>query len=549
MEKRALLALILSILVLYIWDYYFYPKPQQTNKEVKEESKKVTKEDKESQEKISLDGIFPQMSIDKLTEGFKKWSISTNIYEVQILEVGARVFSTKLKKYKESLTEGAPPMELVAAKKAGYLPFSLSFIDHKDINIDDITYQGPSETNISIGEKESKRLEFSARVDNRFEVSKIYNFDGSNYTVDVEVRIRNISNEPLKDRLALSFYFLPYQENEPSYNESILAFYGNKTFNSVSMKDLKKKDKIIPAPIDWIGYQNNYFIQALIPLTEEKYQLVGDLVNDQKGVVRFVYLSEPFNIDKGAEKTWNFKFYAGPKELSELKKAGHKLVASVDYGWVGFIAKPLLYLLKWFYSFTHNYGLAIIGLTILVKIVCWPLTHKSYQSMQKMKKIQPLIAQLREKYKNDKEKLNQELLNLYRTYKVNPMGGCLPILLQIPIFFALYRMLYSAVELRHQPFCLWIKDLTAPDRLYVGFNIPYLGGIPVLTILMGVSMFIQQKMTPSTGDPRQDKVMLLMPVVFTVLFINFPSGLVLYWFVNNILSIIQQYWIDRTVKA
>jgi YidC/Oxa1 family membrane protein insertase len=307
--------------------------------------------------------------------------------------------------------------------------------------------------------------------------------------------------------------------------------------------------KTISLPVDWVGYQNNYFLQAIIPEADERYQIVGRVVDDRDSVVQLVYLSESFSLKPEEERIWKFKIYAGPKEISELKKAGHKLVASIDYGWVGFLAKPLLYLLKWLYSFTHNYGVAIIILTIIVKLVCWPLTHKSYESMKKMKQIQPLIAQIREKYKDDREKLNQELMTLYRTYKVNPMGGCLPILLQIPIFFALYRMLYSAVELRHQPFCLWITDLTAPDRLNIGFSIPYLGGLPDLTLLMGATMFIQQKMTPSPGDPRQEKIMLLMPVMFTVLFINFPSGLVLYWFVNNILSIAQQYWIERSSKA
>jgi YidC/Oxa1 family membrane protein insertase len=174
--------------------------------------------------------------------------------------------------------------------------------------------------------------------------------------------------------------------------------------------------------------------------------------------------------------------------------------------------------------------------------------------MQKMKKIQPKIQQIREKFKDDKEKLNQELMQVYKTYKVNPMGGCLPMVLQIPVFFALYRMLNSAVELRHQPFALWIHDLTAPDRLNLGFSIDlpmigHLDGLPVLTILMGVTMFLQQKMTPSTGDPRQEKIMLIMPVMFTFFFINFPAGLVLYWFVNNILSIAQQYWINRHAGA
>jgi len=165
--------------------------------------------------------------------------------------------------------------------------------------------------------------------------------------------------------------------------------------------------------------------------------------------------------------------------------------------------------------------------------------------MQGMKKVQPKIAQIREKYKDDKEKMSQELMSVYRSNKVNPMGGCLPMVLQIPVFFALYRMLNGAVELRHEPFMLWINDLTAPDRLHIGFDIPYLGGLPVMTILMGISMFLQQKMTPSSGDPKQEQIMLLMPVVFTVFFVNFPSGLVLYWLVNNVLSIAQQYWVNR----
>jgi YidC/Oxa1 family membrane protein insertase len=155
------------------------------------------------------------------------------------------------------------------------------------------------------------------------------------------------------------------------------------------------------------------------------------------------------------------------------------------------------------------------------------------------------MQKIREKYKDDKEKMNQEIMQMYRTHKVNPVGGCLPMILQIPVFFALYRVLYSALAIRHAPFMLWINDLAAPDRLNVGINIPYLGGLPVLTLLMGVSMFVQQKMSPTTGDPRQEKMMLMMPVVFTFFFINFPSGLVLYWLVNNILSIGQQYYINK----
>ncbi len=191
----------------------------------------------------------------------------------------------------------------------------------------------------------------------------------------------------------------------------------------------------------------------------------------------------------------------------------------------------------------------LIILTILIKIVLWPLGNKSYKSMNEMKKVQPLINEIREKYKNDKKKMNEELMGLYRIYKINPVGGCFPMLLQIPVFFAFYRMLYEAIELRHAPFVGWITDLSAPDRLFPFEQaIPFMDppyGIPVLTIVMGASMFLQQKMAPPPGDPTQAKMMLLMPIVFTVIFINFSSGLVLYWFVNNILSIAQQYYISK----
>jgi YidC/Oxa1 family membrane protein insertase len=262
--------------------------------------------------------------------------------------------------------------------------------------------------------------------------------------------------------------------------------------------------------------------------------------------LQVVYLTEPFQIQSGQQKSFKLRLYLGPKELSQLNAAGYDLARAADYGWFDFLARPLLYVLKWFYKYTLNYGVAIILLTVVIKILFWPLTHKSYKSMQAMKKLQPKMAKLREKHKDNREKLNEEMMALYRAHKVNPLGGCLPMVLQIPVFFALYRMLYSSVDLLHQPFALWINDLTAPDRLDIGFQLPYLGaGLPVLTLLMGASMFIQQKMTPTTGDPRQEKMMLMMPVVFTVFFINFPSGLVLYWLVNNVLSIVQQYLINR----
>ena len=239
----------------------------------------------------------------------------------------------------------------------------------------------------------------------------------------------------------------------------------------------------------------------------------------------------------------------GPKSMNLLNSLGHDLGKALNFGFFNVIAKPCLWFMNKIHSVIPNYGIAIILLTVFTKVLLWPLGSKSYKSMSEMKRLQPLMTEIREKHKNDKQKMNQELMALYKTYKVNPMGGCLPMVLQIPVFFALYRMLYQAIELRHAPFFLWINDLSAPDRLFnFGFSIPFMEppyGIPVLTIIMGATMLLQQKMSPPPGDPTQAKMMMLMPVVFTFIFINFSSGLVLYWLVNNILSISQQYYVQK----
>jgi YidC/Oxa1 family membrane protein insertase len=255
-------------------------------------------------------------------------------------------------------------------------------------------------------------------------------------------------------------------------------------------------------------------------------------------------------IGPGTQHTYQYLLFFGPKSMQILGEAGHSLKKALNFGMFDILAKPCVWLMNKLYSVIPNYGIAIIVLTILIKGVLWPLGSKSYKSMSEMKKIQPLMKEIREKHKNDKKKMNEEVMSLYRTYKINPLGGCLPMVVQLPVFFALYRMLYQAIELRHAPFFLWIDDLSAPDRLF-HFNIdsipfmepPY--GIPVLTIIMGATMLLQQKMSPPMGDPTQAKMMMFMPLIFTVIFINFSAGLVLYWLVNNVLSISQQYYIQK----
>ncbi|HCE79277.1 MAG TPA: membrane protein insertase YidC, partial [Thermodesulfobacterium commune] len=301
--------------------------------------------------------------------------------------------------------------------------------------------------------------------------------------------------------------------------------------------------------LKYLGYEDNYFMVALIPEGFNNSSLKATFRKLTDTVQEFILWVPVENLKPGEVASYQFKLYMGPKKLEEMRKEFPLLTKALYFGIFDFIAKPLLYVLKFTHQFTHNFGWDIIIMTLLLRILFFPLNHISYKSMKKMQELQPVIQRLREKYKDDPQGLNREVMNLYRTQKINPFSGCLPILIQIPVFIAFYKVLLMAIELRHAPFMLWITDLSAPERLYIGnLVIPYLGGIPVLTILMGISMYLQQKLTPSSPDPMQAKIMLFMPIFFTILFINFPSGLVLYWFVNNLLSIVQQYFTLKLTK-
>jgi YidC/Oxa1 family membrane protein insertase len=255
-------------------------------------------------------------------------------------------------------------------------------------------------------------------------------------------------------------------------------------------------------------------------------------------------------IPDGEMELVSYQAYYGPKNISVLKETGHRLERATDFGWgIDGLARLCLWIMNLLYKYIPNYGVAIILLTLLIKGALWPLGNKSYKSMGQMKKMQPLMAEIREKYKDDKQKMNMELMGLYKTYKVNPLGGCLPMLVQLPVLYALYSMLYQAVELRHAPFMGWINDLSAPERLFnFGFNIPFMqppAGIPLLTILFGLSMYMQQKMQPAMGDPTQAKMMMFMPIFLFFICMNLSSGLVLYWFISNIIGILQQYYVTK----
>jgi YidC/Oxa1 family membrane protein insertase len=556
MEKKALLAFVLSFMVLFLWEMYFgSTRNQQTTSPQQSQAPAPPASPSPQTGAASpqatgpvAPGALPQDRPLDLGRISASWTVDSPLYALQVHDSGGRILGFELKNFKESAGPDAPPMELIPTRSLGYLPLAVDSLRHPEwqLSTRKFTSEAPREITLSPGES-SKSFTISTEVPGQARLSKTFTFLPDSYAIDLTLKFENLTSEPMADQLGVSFYYMPYSVKEDSYNLSNLAVYRLGSLEQFPLKDLVKTDPTFTSPYGWVGYQNNYFLDAFVPLDESPSQVKPRTLDAGRGLIQTVYLTEPFEVPGNQERALQMRLYLGPKELNRLREAGHDLVKSVDYGWFGFLARPLVDVLKWLNGYFHNYGVAIIILTIIIKIVFWPLTHKSYKSMQMMKKLQPKINQVREKYKDDREKLNQELMMLYRTYKVNPLGGCLPMVLQIPVFFALYRMLSNSVELLHEPFALWIHDLTAPDRLYVGFDIPYLGGLPVLTILMGVTMFIQQKMTPSTGDPRQEKIMLLMPVMFTFFFFNFPAGLVLYWLVNNVLSIAQQYWINRSV--
>jgi YidC/Oxa1 family membrane protein insertase len=308
-----------------------------------------------------------------------------------------------------------------------------------------------------------------------------------------------------------------------------------------SAGDLSSKGVTGTGHYGWAAAMSNYFMSAILPADAEGLTLKGRLQNE----VFRVALERPDTLlNPGEARVLELSYWYGPKDRALLKAAPNNLGQSIDLGIFSVIAVALMWLLDFFYAYVGNWGIAIILLTIVIKILFWPLTAKSYKSMEKMKKLHPMIQGIREKHANDKETMNKEIMGLYKTYGVNPASGCVPILVQLPVFFGLYQALMTAIELRHSSLIthlpgtdlIWLADLSAKDPTYI------------TPLLMGGTMFIQQKLTPAAGDPMQQKVMMFMPFVFTFLFLSFPSGLVVYWLINNVLSIAQQWMMLRKVK-
>ncbi len=553
MEKRTILAFALSFLVLILWSFLFNPSKDQVSKKGETPETVAPKTVSQSPETASA----PHAAISKAPEKTKiklapetdekEVVVDTPLYRAVFTNAGPTIKSFKLKEYRESVEPDSPLIELINLQqdKADFL--IISFDGASASQLEKTIYQVEHQKIRLESDSSPKNLVFHSSTSGGISISQTYRFYPDQYRIDLHIDVINQSGETVTGAFVADIKALPPEGKQSYYSYVGIVLLLDDKLEEVKIKK-ESEPKDLAGRIGWMAYEDDFFISAVIPDEPSKASFKGRLL--PSGILEGTHMPPSISLHPSERVSSSYTLYLGPRELGILKQLGKNLERAISFGWTDIIAKPLLYLLRFFNQYINNYGVSIILLTILIKILFWPLTHKSYKSMKEMQKLQPRMAKIREKYKNNKAQLNKEMMGLYKTYKVNPMGGCLPMIIQLPVFFALFRILGSAIELRQAPFMLWIKDLSAPDRLFnFPFSIPFMEppyGIPVLTLLMGASMFLQQKMTPTPGDPMQAKIMMFLPLIFTFMFINFPSGLVLYWFVNNILSIGQQYRIHRS---
>ena len=546
--NRTLLAVALSLIILLGWQYLFAPPVPEQPPEAQPQSAQGapsarTDSAAAPQEQPAPAAAPLPVETVEVDPAAKDITVDTPLYTAVISEQGGAIKSFKLKQYRAGIAKDSGPMELAPADNPAARPLIFSTDNGATAALPLYKTQGSGSLRLEQG---SIELVMTARLPDGLELTRTMRFSADSYLMPVRYTLRNTGTEARSVTPALIWNCAPFpHENPPSsYLFAGPMAYVDGEYLEVADKELRKGPLVRQGALSWAAYSDSYFISAVMPEGAEDPTLTVQAAGVGQ---RLILASGAETLEPGAEASRSYTLYMGPKKLATLQKVGHNLAQAVDYGWFTLIAKPMLWLLNFFYLFTRNYGIAIILLTIVIRGAFWPITQKGMKSMKNMQKLQPKINKLREKFKDDPAKMNQEMMNLYKTYKVNPLGGCLPMLIQFPFFIALYRVLLQAIELRHAPFMLWINDLSMPDRLWMGFDIPYLHGLPVLTLLMGASMYLQQKMTPTpAADPTQVRIMQWLPLIFTFMFINFASGLVLYWFVNNLLSMLQQYLINRT---
>ncbi|MCK9273513.1 MAG: membrane protein insertase YidC [Syntrophales bacterium] len=534
MDKKTVLAIVLSLILVMGYQFLFMkPEPQSTGTARVEEKTAVSpQEDIDAKSDISSEKK-KLVKEDDASKAGRDIEVHTPLFHAVLSTKGGALKAFQLNKYRENLEKDSVPIEMVTSRKNMNYPLTVTF---PDSNIDipaDAIYEANKDSLVLVNDDQEKNLVFTWSYPDKIRIEKIYSFYPDTYSFDLEVRVHNLSDTHISEEISVAWneYVDPDANTDRYSHEGPVAFEKN-SFVSENAKKLDEP-KLFGPGVLWAGFESKYFISSMISQKPSLTNLV--ISKDERNVVSVALRGQKNLIPPGQTGIFRYDLYIGPKNYDQLKAQGVGLENSINFGsWIKWLALPLLKALNFIENFVGNYGVAIIILTILIKLIFWPLGTISYRSMKGMQKLQPEMLKIREKYKDDKAKIQQETMALYRAHKVNPMSGCLPMLIQIPVFFGLYRALLYSIELRHSPFFLWIQDLSAKDPYYV------------TPVIMGATMFLQQKMSPAPGgNEMQAKIMLWMPVIFTFLFLNFPSGLVIYWLFNNILSIGQQYYINK----
>lgn len=545
MEKRVLLAIVLSFLVLILYQFIFFKKkplpqvrPESATEVEKKPSGKELTPPLEIPKEIGVVGEERKLeAISAQSE--EQVSVDTPLYRAIWSNKGGALKSWKLKKYKDDKGED---LELVSRRSSeiNLFPFFLRTEDPSfDAMVNTVLYKS-SHRALELKNGQKGELRFKYADEKGTQVEKVFNFEPGKYDFDVEMSVFKNGQKIAPHTLwGPGFSNLsPVEEKKRFGGGSGMAVFPpqkggrldeKKFISQKNWENLIQDQKNVFYFVQWAAYDNNYF--AALFVTSPENSTAAFLREGTEENPHFLLsLSSPQRV------------FIGPKNLEVLREFGYESKRLVRFGMFGFIAEILLQASKFCYRLIPNWGVSIIILTVIIKILFFPLTYSSTRSMAKMQEIQPKIKALRAKYKKAKQDIaqrrtmNEEIMKLYKEHGINPAGGCLPILIQLPIFFGFYRILVVAIEYRHSPFILWIKDLSVSDPYYV------------TPILMGVSQFISQKVTPTSADPTQARLMLIMPFFFTFIFLNFQSGLVLYWLTNNVLQIIQQLIMNRMTK-
>jgi YidC/Oxa1 family membrane protein insertase len=537
MDKRAFLAIALSILILVIyqeWMTRYYGTPTVAP----EAEKKAPERAPVAEQPAPVPSPQTKPAAVPVSREAKDIRVETDKYIALFTNQGARLKSFKFKNYRSSVQENSPPFDIVQSAPGVPLPLGVRWQNPAPFDDEELLYSVEG-SDLKLTGESKNTLVFRGRTANGTVITKTFTFSGSTFPVQFEASVAPADGSAPVPEVMLTANSDHSVPNPDAHFEGFIAVVDNKIRREPPAEIIKGLE--FAGDVAWAGFGYTYFFFGLLPDNGAQHRLWVR----QSGPA---FVSAISGSAGTAGNVQRYTLFIGPKELDILKSVGKGLERTIDFGYFGFISIPFLYVLHFFNRFTGSYGIDIILLTVLIKLLMAPLTHKSFVSMKQMQKLQPQMERLKEKFKDDKEKLNKEVMELYRRNGVNPLGGCLPMVLQFPVFIGLYNALSTPIELRHASF-LWIKDLSRPDWESLPFTLGgWHLGIPVLTIFMGASMFIQQWMTPSAGDPNQRKMMLMMPLIFTFMFVSFPAGLTVYWLVNNILTIGQQYWINRMDK-